>query len=135
MFIEAPVQLLGQNAFNASPASGTGVVIIQSGQNTRGVILRTAIIANSSGMPPGGTPPALFADFGLGPFVPPPPPPPGGPTTTRYILFGNNFTGMSQLNWPVYLDPGLGLAFSPASGGGASVNLYLTWDHATLAPT
>lgn len=133
MFMEAPVQLLGQNAFNATPASSTGVVVIQSGQNTRGVILRTAIITGGSGGPPPGSPPSLFADFGIGPFLPPPPPPPGGPTTTRFILVASSFTGVTQLNWPVYLDPGLGLAFNVPSGG-SGISIYLTWDHATLTP-
>jgi len=139
MVTEVPVQLLGQNVFNYTFSGGgtSGVVIIASGTNTRGVILRTAIITGGSSAPPPppATPFGLYADFGVGPFGPPPPPPTPGPATTRFILISGSFTGITQLMWPVYLEPTLGLGFGGSSSIPSGTSIYLTWDHDTLTPT
>ncbi|MFN4164883.1 MAG: hypothetical protein ACK4GK_09940 [Ferrovibrio sp.] len=121
---EVPLQLLGQNAINYTTTGSTPTVIIPSGSNVRGVILRTAILVATSGFP--GSPAQLYADNNLTALPPPPPTP--GPSSTRYILvLPTSGTGLAQITWPYYLDPGLGLALNTSAPG---ITLYASWDFA-----
>lgn len=123
---EVPLQLLGQNAINYTTTGASPTVIIPSGSNVRGVILRTAILAGSTPFP--GSPAQLYADNNLTALPPPPPTP--GPSSTRYILVlptSGGTTSLVQITWPFYLDPGLGLALNTTASG---VTLYASWDFA-----
>ncbi|WP_341702962.1 hypothetical protein [Ferrovibrio sp.] len=123
---EVPLQLLGQNAVAYTTTGASPTVIIPSGSNVRGVILRTAILTSSGPIP--GTPAQLYADNNISSLPPPPPTP--GPSSTRYILVlptGGGTTALSQIIWPYYLDPGLGLALNAPSPG---ITLYASWDFA-----
>ncbi|MFN4275244.1 MAG: hypothetical protein ACK4FJ_03010 [Ferrovibrio sp.] len=135
MVNEAPVQLLGQLTFNyPTVPSLPQMTVIPSGMNTRGIILRNAIIvAISSGG--GSTPPMLFADVNLQQSSAPPPPPLGPSATMRAILIANPVSGPAgvtatnaQLLWPLYLEPGLGLGFNTGSAI-SGISLYGTFDY------
>jgi len=125
MINEAPVQLLGQNVFSVSGSGGApSLAVILSGQNTRGIILRTACIVSNAGPYP-GIPATLYADTGVTAASPPSPPPPGVLSSTRYIIIASPAIGYAQLSWPIFLEPGLGLVYNAPT----TVQLYGTWDH------
>lgn len=129
MVMEAPVQLLGQVVVNGTANAANALLICSSGANTRGIVLRSCIIAVTS--PPGLTDTAsLVADINITGAFFPPLPPIGMPSTTRYILQAG-ISGSAQLAGPVYLEPGLGLVCG--SSGAASFNVYATWDYAAPA--
>lgn len=135
MVNEAPVQMLGQLTFNyPTVPSMPQMTVIPSGMNTRGLILRNAIIVSIAS---GGaaTPPMLFADVNLQPSSAPLPPPISTSPTMRVILIGNPVGGPggvtstnAQLLWPLYLEPGLGLGFNTGSAM-SGISLYGTFDY------
>jgi hypothetical protein len=135
MVNEAPVHMLGQLTFNyPTVPSMPQMTVIPSGMNTRGIILRNAVIVSIAGGGP-STPPMLFADVNLLPNIAPPPPPVSFSPTMRVILVGNPVSGPggvastnAQLLWPLYLEPGLGLGFN-SNGAISGISLYGTFDY------
>jgi hypothetical protein len=132
MVTEAPFKRIGQIVYNQTTSGAAQLVLIPSGVNLGGIVLRSCIIW-PVGAPSGGAVAQLITDVGISGMVPPPPPP-GTPPTMRMILVTDPATGFAQLDWPIHLDPGLGLVFNPGAGG-TLYNINATWDYAVLSRT
>lgn len=129
MLHEAPPKRLGQIVFNQTVNSGSPLILIPSGANLRGAILRTCIVTPApSPAPAPSVSGLLIADISFMPF----PPPIGVPSTARLLLV-TDASGFAQLDWPVYLDPGLGLIFDPGMPSSTSTFVInASWDYGSL---